>query len=109
MAKNNKWKWTIGVIVTIFVFVATVAWDASTKSSEIETNKKDIEEIKPIVNTSKERIDKLEIRWEYIDEDVAGINDDIFKLNMKFDAHRKEIMTEQKAMTDIILTELRKK
>lgn len=60
MTKNGKWKWTIGVILSIVIAVSSVIWDASKKSSAIDTNKGNIAEMKPVVSESEKAIIGIE-------------------------------------------------
>lgn len=74
MAKSNKTKWTIGVIATLTLtaIAATVGivWDASAKSSAIDTNKTDIAEMKSIVSDSEKAIIGIEKDISFLSQKV---------------------------------------
>ena len=63
-------------VIVVFAIIAWI-WQAAGIAGDVEENKQDMKEVKPIVYESTKRLDKLEIHYQYIKEDTEEIKSSV--------------------------------
>ena len=95
MEKNGKVKLTItsALVLAIVLMVIGIVWDASSKSSSIDENKKEIAEVSI-------KVEKGEAKAHYTEIEMVGIKKDIKHLNESVGRIETEQKTSFKAIID---------